>query len=39
MTVTESKNLNKGARVYWRGAPLIRYYHRNELGCGHDRLG
>ena len=40
MTVAESKSLKKGRRVYWRGdAADGRQYHRNKLGCSHDRLG
>ena len=35
MTVDESKKLEKGTRVYWRGD---EGGHRNKLGCGHNRL-
>jgi hypothetical protein len=40
MTVTESKGLKKGARVYWQGdAGDSGIITETSWGCSHDRLG
>ena len=38
MKVDQSKALNKGTRVYWRGDAADMALYCNELGCSYDRL-